>query len=288
MLTVRSFCQLAATVVCALPFFSGCRTSLDWIPEGMPVSGVCAHRGNDGKMPENTVPAWRNAAALGAEMVELDVKRCATGELVIMHDRTVDRTTNGKGEVAKMSFAQLRALNAACRGGRPLPGFEDVRIPTLDEALDAIPRDGVWINCHCGAGTAVEVARRIQAKNRLHQAFVAASLKEIAAAREVVPGILACNMSRPYKGVDAYRKPWPPEQSTLYAQQTIEHRCQFLQLLAPCSKADADMLHAAGVKISYFHCEDPEKVRNLLGLGVDFILTDNLVAIRNKMKELAK
>ena len=257
-----------------------------WIAKGMPAAGVCAHRGNDGKMPENTVPAWRNAVRLGAEMVELDVKRCATGELVIMHDGTVDRTTNGRGPVAKMAFDQLRALNAAWRKGRPIPGFEDVKVPTFDEALDAIPRAGVWINCHCGAGTAVEVARKIKEKGRLHQAFVAAPLKDIAAARKEVPGVLACNMSRTYKGVDAYRKPWPPELSTLYARQTVENGCQFLQLLAPCSKADAEMLHAAGVKIAYFHCEDPAKVKDLLDLGVDFILTDNLEAIQAKVKEL--
>jgi len=205
-----------------------------------------------------------------------------------MHDRTVDRTTNGKGVVEKMTFAELRALDAAYRKGKAIAGFEDVKIPTFDEAIDAIARDGVWINCHCGGGTAVEVARKLKAKNRLHQAFVAAPLKDIAAARKAVPGLLACNMSRTYKGVDAYRKPWPPEMSTLYAKQTIENRCQFLQLLAPCSKADADMLHAAGVKISYFHCEKPEKVKELLDLGVDFILTDNLEAIRAKVKELQK
>ena len=259
-----------------------------WIAPGMPVAGVCAHRGNDGVRPENTVPAWRNAVQMGAEMVELDVKRCATGELVIMHDGTVDRTTNGKGAVSDLSFAQLRALSAGYRKGKPVPGYEDVRIPTLDEALDAIPRERVWINCHCGPGTAVETARKIREKGRLHQAFVAASLKEIAQARAAVPGLLACNMSRTYKGVDAYRKPWPPELSTLYAKQTVEHGCQFLQLLAPCSKADADMLHAAGVKISYFHCEDPGKVKDLLDLGVDFILTDNLAKIRAKVKELQK
>lgn len=279
--------QIVSSLILALGLAASAADA-SWIQAGMPTDGVCAHRGNDGRMPENTVPAWRNAVKLGAEMVELDVKRCATGELVVMHDATVDRTTDGKGAVAKMTFAEIRALNAACRKGRPIPGFEDVKVPTFDEAVDAIAREGVWINCHCGAGTAVEVARKIKEKGRLHQAFIAASLGEIAAARKEVPGILACNMSRPYKGVDAYRKPWPPEMSTLYAKQTIEHGCQFLQLLASCSKADADMLHAAGVKISYFHCEKPEKVKDLLDLGVDFILTDNLEAIRAKVKELKK
>ena len=288
MVCMRRAGWMAVLAFAALLLQSGCSSPFAWLPSGMPVRGVCAHRGNDGRMPENTVPAWRNAARSGAEMVELDVKRCATGELVIMHDRTVDRTTSGTGEVARLSFPYIRSLNAACRKGRPMPGFEDVKVPTFDEALDAVPREGVWINCHCSPGTTVEVARKIREKGRLHQAFVAASLGEIAAARKEVPGVLACNMSRTYKGVDAYRKPWPPELSTLYARQTIENGCQFLQLLAPCSKADADMLHAAGVKIAYFHCEDPEKVGALLDLGVDFILTDNLEAIREKVKELRK
>ncbi len=255
----------------------------------MPARGVCAHRGNDGKMPENTVLAWPNAVRLGAEMVEMDVKRCKTGELLVLHDSTVDRTTNGKGKLADMTFAEARALQANYRRGKPIPGCPPVKIPTFEEALDSIPKDAkVWINCHCAPNTAVEVAQIIQAKGRLHQAFIATSLGAIAKAREVVPGIIACNMSRPYTGADAYRKPWPPELSTRYARETIEHKCQFLQLLAPCSKADAEMLHAAGVKISYFHCEKPEKLKPLLDLGVDFVLTDNFEAIRDKFRELSK
>ncbi|MDO5317993.1 MAG: glycerophosphodiester phosphodiesterase family protein [bacterium] len=255
----------------------------------MPERGVCAHRGNDGKMPENTTLAWPNAVKLGAQMVELDVKRCKTGELVIMHDATVDRTTNGKGYVTNLTFSAIRELEANYRKGKPIPGCPSVKVPTFEEAIDSIPADAeVWINCHCAPNTAVEVAKIIKAKGRLKQAFIAMSLKAIAQARKVVPEILTCNMSRTFTGVQAYHKPWPPEKSTLYAKQTVENKCQFLQLLAPCSKDDIKMMHDAGVKVSYFHCENPEKVKALVDLGVDFILTDNLVAIRDKMKELSK
>ena len=255
----------------------------------MPERGVCAHRGNDGKMPENTTLAWPNAVKLGAQMVELDVKRCKTGELVIMHDATVDRTTNGKGTVANMTFSEIRALEANYRRGRPIPGCPSVKVPTFEEAIDSIPADAeVWINCHCAPNTAVEVAKIIKAKGRIKQAFIATTLKAIAQAREAVPEILTCNMSRTYSGKDAYHKPWPAEKSTLYAKQTVENKCQFLQLLSVCSKDDVKMLHDAGVKISYFHCEKPEKVKELLDLGVDFILTDNLEVIRDKMRELTK
>ena len=242
----------------------------------MPSRGVCAHQGNGGGKPANTVVAFTNAVALGAAMVEFDVKRCKTGELVIMHDGTVDRTTNGKGAVSALTFDEIRALTVNW------PGHPDanVKVPTFDEAIDCLPTEGVWINCHSAANVAVEVAQKIKAKGRLHQAFVATSLPAIAEARKAVPDILACNMSRTVSGRDAYCKPWPPEKSTLYAKQTVENKCQFLQLLYPCSRADVEMMHAAGVKVSYFKCDKPEKAKELRELGIDFILSDSIERMR--------
>jgi glycerophosphoryl diester phosphodiesterase/GH43 family beta-xylosidase len=242
----------------------------------MPSFGVCAHQGNGGGKPANTVVAFTNAVALGAIMVEFDVKRCKTGELVIMHDGTVDRTTNGKGAVSALTFDEIRKLTIKW------PGHPDanVKVPTFDEAIDCLPTEGVWINCHSAANVAVEVAQKIKAKGRLHQAFVATSLPAIEEARKAVPDILTCNMSRTVKGLDAYHKPWPPEKNTLYAKQTIEHKCQFLQLLYPCSRADVEMLHAAGVKVSYFKCDKPEKAKQLRDLGIDVILSDRIEVTR--------
>ena len=242
----------------------------------MPAGGVCAHQGNGGGKPANTVVAFTNAVALGAIMVEFDVKRCKTGELVIMHDGTVDRTTNGKGAVSALTFDEIRKLTIKW------PGHPDanVKVPTFDEAIDCLPTEGVWINCHSAGNVAVEVAQKIKAKGRLHQAFVASSLPAIAEARKAVPDILTCNMSRTVKGLDAYHKPWPPEKSTLYVKQTVENKCQFLQLLYPCSRADVEMMHAAGVKVSYFKCDKPEKAKELLALGVDFVLSDRIEVIR--------
>ena len=242
----------------------------------MPSRGVCAHQGNGGGKPANTVVAFTNAVALGAAMVEFDVKRCKTGELVIMHDGTVDRTTHGKGAVSALTFDEIRKLTIKW------PGHPDanVKVPTFDEAIDCLPTEGVWINCHSAGNVAVEVAQKIKAKGRLHQAFVASSLPAIAEARKAVPDILTCNMSRTVKGLDAYHKPWPPEKSTLYAKQTVENKCQFLQLLYPCSRADVEMMHAAGVKVSYFKCDKPEKAKELLALGVDFVLSDRIEVIR--------
>ena len=79
---------------------------------------------------------------------------------------------------------------------------------------------------------------------------------------------------------------WTPDESTLYATQTVDHRCNFLQLITPCSASDVKLLHDAGAKINYFGCNEPEKLHELLDLGVDFILTDELDVMQAKYKEL--
>ena len=87
---------------------------------------LIGHRGASAHAPENTLAAFKLAMEQGADGIELDVKRCASGEVVVMHDATVDRTTNGKGNVHELTLDQLRKLDAG--GGE--------RVPTLDEVLD--------------------------------------------------------------------------------------------------------------------------------------------------------
>jgi glycerophosphoryl diester phosphodiesterase len=85
------------------------------------------HRGAKGYEPENTLSSFKKAIELGADMIELDVHRCKTGEAVVIHDADVKRTTNGRGRVADKSLAELKELDAG-NGGR---------IPSLDEVLDS-------------------------------------------------------------------------------------------------------------------------------------------------------
>ncbi len=92
-----------------------------------------AHRGEHLRHPENTMPAFEEAVRLGADYIEVDVRTTADGKLVLSHDGSVDRCTNGKGEVAKMTFAELRALDAGIKMG---PEFAGTKIPTFDEVLD--------------------------------------------------------------------------------------------------------------------------------------------------------
>jgi len=108
---------------------------------------VIGHRGAAGLAPENTLPSFRQAYACGVNAVELDVY-VVGGELVVIHDDTVDRTTNGTGAVATMSLADLRGLDAG----------NGSRVPLLTEVVQELPRH-VGLNVELkGPGTAAPVA----------------------------------------------------------------------------------------------------------------------------------
>ena len=103
--------------------------------QGRPRPYLMAHRGNRVACPENTLAAFRHALADGADIIETDLHLTADGVFVCIHDATVDRTTDGSGEVARMTLAELQGLSAAC--GRPDHAAE--RVPTLAETAALLP-----------------------------------------------------------------------------------------------------------------------------------------------------
>jgi glycerophosphoryl diester phosphodiesterase len=98
---------------------------------------IFAHRGASAYAPENTLAAFELAIAQQADAIELDVKLSADGQVVVIHDSTVDRTTNGKGKVKDMSLAELKALDAGSFVSR---NFSGEKIPTLEEVFEAVGR----------------------------------------------------------------------------------------------------------------------------------------------------
>ena len=114
---------------------------------------VTAHRGFSGKFPENTIPAFEAAYKIGADIVEFDVRETSDGKLIIMHDTSVDRTTNGSGEVSELEFDYIRTLNASYWTGTHDTGkrLEDpthdfLQVPTFREVLEFLDNKEVGIN----------------------------------------------------------------------------------------------------------------------------------------------
>jgi len=210
--------------------------SLNAQPE-LPQRGLCAHCGVNSTFPENTLPAFREDVRLCAQQIEFDVCRTKDGQLVVMHDATVNRTTNGEGLVSG---------------------------PTFEEVLDVLP-ENIWINVHMkdDEAAAVMVAKIIAGKNRTHQAFVACNRSCADAVRKAYPQVMICNMER--QGDDVAR----------YVRETIGQKCQFIQLRQLCSPEEMQQLKAAGVKVNFFGVQSPEYCRQLMEADVDFPLIDN-------------
>lgn len=103
---------------------------------------VWAHRGASAYAPENTIAAFRMAMEMGADGIELDVRQSCDGKLMVIHDETVDRTSNGAGAVASMTCQELKKLDFSCG----MPEFQGVRIPTLKEVFGLIKKSDMKVN----------------------------------------------------------------------------------------------------------------------------------------------
>jgi len=129
-----------------------------------------AHRGASGTFPENTLSAFRAAIDAGADMCELDVQLTRDGAVVVIHDDTVERTTDGKGEVAKLTLEELKRLDAGVKfkGG----AIKGERIPTLDEVFE-ITGGKCGLNIELkAAGVENQVAQIMQARNAFGDSIV--------------------------------------------------------------------------------------------------------------------
>lgn len=121
---------------------------------------VVAHRGNWHAAPENSIEGIEKAIDLGVDMVEVDVRKTKDGKLVLMHDETVERTTNGKGKVADLTLAELKQLRLKMNSGQ----LTDTRIPTFEEAM-AFAKDKVLINVDKAEGSYKEIGETLALTN---------------------------------------------------------------------------------------------------------------------------
>ncbi len=231
----------------------------------LPVRGLCAHRGAMETHPENTLVAFREAVKAGAHMIEFDVHLTKDGEPVVLHDATVDRTTNGTGRVAEMTLSEIKRLDA---GSWKSPEFKGERIPTLSEVLREMPVN-VWLNVHIkgGGDTPKRVAEILAEDNRLHQAFLACGAEAAAIARMAVPGIMICNMDRKDSHWD-------------YVKGTIDLNAGFIQLngkITPEFPKYAEELKKEGIRINYYGTDSPDEIMLLFDYGIDFPLVNDIV-----------
>lgn len=242
--------------------------------EGAPL--LIAHRGGAALVPENTLEAFDDAVnTWGSDMIELDVHATADGHCVVIHDPTVDRTTNGTGAVSEMTLDELQRLDAGYRftpdGGVTYPyRSRGVRVPTLDQVLDAFPdmRFTVEVKTPSAQRPLFEAVRRAGAQDRI----IAASQHD---RQRTLFGTYSGPISSSAEQLRAY---WPFHAARLgflYAPdvevvQLPEH-WNGQRVLTPRL---VDDLHGHGIHVHVWTVDAPEDMERLLDWQVDGIMTD--------------
>jgi glycerophosphoryl diester phosphodiesterase len=254
------------------------------VPEGHHLIKV-AHRGGAGLAPENTLAAFRAGLAYDADALELDVHLSRDGELVVIHDPVLARTTNAAGEVGALTFAELRRLDASARYfGTPV---ERQLIPTLQEVVDlAKGRTSLQIEIKVRAdgsrypGIEAKVVETLRQSGMVDEAVVLSfDFPTIAAVKEIEPRLRTCALiSRAYLEKIGKRGPAAvaAEMAALGATFVGVEKSW---LSEPLYKE----LRARDLGVGAWTVDDPEAMRKFALMGVDFITSNRPDLLREAL-----
>ncbi len=255
---------------------------------------IAGHRGAAGTMPENTLESFRRALEEGATFIEMDVHATRDGEIVVIHDDTVQRTTDGGGSVREMDLVELKRLDAGFRftadGGatHPFRG-RGIRIPTLREFFTDFPQVKATLEIKELSAPATEALfDLVEEFGKVEQVLVAAEDDAaMDAARTVIRGRglpvatgfsigeIRAFMTALWLGQE------PPAEVPGQALQ-IPRLYQDTALVTPSSVA---AVHGLGVEIHVWTINEVDEMKELLALGVDGIITDYPARLRDLLRE---
>jgi glycerophosphoryl diester phosphodiesterase len=240
---------------------------------------VIAHRGGAGLWPENTLYGFERAAGLGVDVIETDVRATADGELVLFHDETLNRTTDGAGRVRQLTLAELKRLDAGYRwspdGGQsfPLRG-RGLTVPTLGEVFDALPTLRFNIEPkHSEPSIAAPLCRLIR-EHGMESRVMVAAFRDTAVEqfRRECPEVATSASAAEVAGFLALQRSglagsYGPRMQALQ----VPERAGSLHVLSAGFVAAA---HARNLRVHAWTVNAEDDMRRLLALGVDGIMTD--------------
>ena len=241
---------------------------------------VIAHQGGDGLWPSNTRLAFERAASLGVDVLELDVHLAADGELVVIHDDTVDRTTDGSGAVSQLDAATLASLDAGYAwspgrdGGRHPYRGAGAGVPRLVDVLRDHPAAPLLIEIKpSGVEAAGALCGALRAEGRVGDAVVASFHEDAAAAFRAACPEVATGAT-------------PDEVRTFLVLARLRlagpYRPPFEVLQVPVRQGSITIVtpafvraaHAKGVQVQVWTIDDADEMRRLFDMGVDGVITD--------------
>ncbi len=222
---------------------------------------LCAHRGLSHACPENTLPAFAAAIALGVEEIEFDLWLSRDGVPVVCHDTRLDRTTDGEGVVMELAWEEIRAVDAGVQTGELWTG---IRVPRVEEVLDCAP--GVGLNIHIKDpgpdGRLVKMTCDLIRERELTDlAYITGIGDVLSVATAYAPEVERCclaGQNEPDKQIDL----------------AIKYECQRLQFKRQVTAADTARAHSVGLINNLFWSDELEDAQTYIELGIDVILTN--------------
>lgn len=241
---------------------------------------ICAHRGGKALWPENTVLAYTESSKRFPKLlIEGDAQLTADGEVVLIHDDSVDRTTNGTGRVFQLTLAQIKELDAGYRfttdGGATFPyRGQGITIPTFAEALAAVPGGLFLIEMKGGAQTPrimAEVIRNARAEDRVILASFHEGLMQ--KLKQAAPEIATCfTYGKGMQMLRALREgnwnEYEPPHLLLALPDDIQKNLKL-------TRDEVAAIRAKGVLVQVHTVNDPAEMREFIELGVDSIISDH-------------
>lgn len=233
---------------------------------------IISHRGYSAKYPENTLAAFEAAIAVGAEMIELDVMLSRDRRLVVIHDESLERTTNGKGAVADHTLAELKQLDA---GSWYHVRFADQRLPELSEVLDLV-KNRIYVNIeikseayephHPADAIETQVVELLRQHNLVPESMISS----------FNPHVLEQVASMPEAPVIAFISDKPADKSTVKMCTRINAFSWHPDYKIVTSK-QVNMMHANGIKVFPYTVDTQEDYNRMRDMKVDGVITDDPV-----------
>ena len=245
--------------------------------EDMKYPRVCAHRGFNSIAPENSMPAFGAAVALGAEEIEFDVWSTKDGVLVSCHDETLERVSDGKGKICEHTYEELLKYDFGIKCGEK---FKGLKIPTFEEILRKFA-GRVIMNIHVKIWDAkydnpmieeiVELVRKYDAQKHIY--FMTTNDSIIKRVMQYAPDLKCC------VGWDGNEDP------ISIVDRAIALNAYKVQLFKPYFNKEAiDKAHAHGILCNVFWSDDIEETKQFIDMGIDTILTNDYNLISQVVK----
>ena len=242
---------------------------------------VCAHRGFNTVAPENSMPAFGAAVAMGAEEIEFDLWSTKDGVIVSCHDGALERVSNGSGKIYEKTYAELLELDFGIKCGEK---FKGLKIPTFEEILQKFA-GRVIMNIHVKIWDAnfdnpmieeiVALIRKYDCEKHVY--FMTTSDVIIKKVKEYAPDIAVC------VGWDGNKAPLS------MIERAIKLGAKKVQLFKPYfNRESVELAHANGIKCNVFWSDDAAETKEFLDMGIDTILTNDYNLISQVVQEYKK